>query len=302
VGLYHTSARSRLETIREDQGTQTSAALYGESSMQWLPHLRTIAGARVDRYRFAVGAATNDTIVSPKLSIIGGPWRNTEVYANAGRGFHSNDARGVRVGTPLVRTVGAELGLRTTVVAGLHATAALWALDIDSELVFVGDAGTTEAGRPSRRTGVELAATYGIRDWLVLDGQYAYSRARFRDDDPAGNRVPGAVEGVATAGISIRDLHRFSGELRYRWFGPRPLVDDDSVRSEASGLMSARVGYALSPRLRFDVDVFNLLDAQASDIDYFYTSRLPGETVAVDDVHFHPVEKRSVRIGVTTTF
>ena len=297
VGLYHTAARERLDTVREHALAQTSGAVYFQSAMQWHPRLRTTAGARVDRYRFDVERTSEASLVSPKLSVVAGPWRKTELYANAGGGFHSNDGRSADGGTPLVRTRGAEVGVRTR-IRGVEATAALWRLDIGSELVFVGDAGTTEAGGATRRNGLELGAAVRVRDWLALDGQWAYSRARFRN----GDHVPGAVEGVASAGISVVDLHRFSGELRYRWFGPRPLVEDNSVRSSASGLLNARIGYALTPRLRLDADVFNALDADASDVDYFYTSRLRTESAPVDDVHFHPVERRSLRIGVTTTF
>ncbi|HYK05508.1 MAG TPA: TonB-dependent receptor [Thermoanaerobaculia bacterium] len=302
VGLHHTVARRRLATIRQDDVLQTSIGAYVQSSTQWSPRLRTLAGLRADRYQFDVGRRSSASLVSPKLSVMLGPWRNTELYVNAGSGFHSNDARGGSDVTPLARTKGAELGLRSRSARGLHLTASLWGLDIASELVFVGDAGTSVAGRPSRRTGVELAATWNVRNWLALDGEYAYSRGRFRDRDPAGDRIPGAIEGVATLGLSLIDLGPLSAELRYRRFGPRPLIEDDSVRSTGSNLVSARAGWALTPHLRLDVDVFNLLDAEVSDVDYFYTSRLRDEAVAVDDVHFHPVEKRSVRIGVSTTF
>ena len=145
------------------------------------------------------------------------------------------------------------------------------------------------------------------RQWLTLDAEYAYSRGRFRarerrDEDPAGDRIPGAIEGVASVGLNFIELRGVSGELRYRYFGPRPLLEDDSVRSEASNLVNARIGYRLSPRVRVDVDVFNVLDAQVSDIDYFYESRLRGEVAPVEDVHFHPVEKRSARIAIVTSF
>ncbi|HEX9984199.1 MAG TPA: TonB-dependent receptor [Thermoanaerobaculia bacterium] len=322
VGLYHTRERERLETTRQDRVAQTSGALFAQTSVEWLPWLRTVGGLRADRYRFDVrsGDARNSgqgdaSLVSPKLTMIFGPWRNAELYLNAGSAFHSNDARGatIRVDpatgepvarvTPLVRTRGGELGLRATPVPRFHMTASLWRLDIASELPFIGDAGTTEASRPSRRTGIELATFYNLRDWLAVDAEYAYSRSRFRDADPAGDRIPGSVEGVASVGLNVIDFRRLSGELRYRYFGPRPLIEDDSVRSQASGLLNARLGYRLTPRIRLDVDVFNILDAQASDVDYFYTSRLPGEPAeGIDDLHFHPVENRAFRIGVTTSF
>jgi outer membrane receptor protein involved in Fe transport len=234
---------------------------------------------------------------------------------DAGYGFHSNDGRGttIRVDpstgdpvspvSPLVRSKGAEIGFRTMPIPRFHMTAALWGLDIASELLFTGDAGTTEPSRPSRRTGVELATSYNLRDWMAVDADYAYSRARFRDFDPTGNHIPGAVEGVASVGLSLIDYHRLSGELRDRYFGPRPLIEDNSVRSKASNTVNARIGYAVTPRLRLDLDLFNLFNSQVSDVDYYYASRLPGEPAGgVADVHFHPLEKPAVRFGVRTTF
>ena len=145
---------------------------------------------------------------------------------------------------------------------GLHATAAFWGLDLDSELLFVGDAGTTEPSRPSRRRGIELTADYAPRPWLKLDASYAYSRARFTDDDPAGDRIPGAIEGVFAAGVAVHDLSRWSGSLRVRWFGPRPLIEDDSVRSESSTLVNADLAFALRPGWSIQASAFNLLDAE----------------------------------------
>ncbi len=214
-----------------------------------------------------------------------------------------NDARGataaVDPATPLVRTKGAEIGFRSAPSSRFHLTAALWALDMASELVFAGDAGTTEASLPSRRLGVELAGSVSLRDWLLLDADYADSYARFSN----GSRIPGAVEGVASAALSVVDRSRFSGELRYRYFGPRPLIEDNSVRSSSASTVNARISYAFASGLRLDVDAFNLFNARVSDVDYFYTSRLRGEPAAgVDDVHFHPLESRSLRVAVRTTF
>jgi outer membrane receptor protein involved in Fe transport len=185
----------------------------------------------------------------------------------------------------------------------VHATAAFWGLDLDSELLFVGDAGTTEPSRPSRRRGIELTADYVPRPWIRLDASYAYSKARFTDDDPAGDRIPGAIEGVFAAGLAVHDLDRWSGSLRVRWFGPRPLIEDDSMRSKGSTLVSADLAFALKPGWSIQASVFNLLDAEVSDIDYFYTSRLPGEPLqGVADVHTHPSAPRTLRIGLVASF
>jgi hypothetical protein len=322
VGLYHTAQRRRLETIREDDVTQSSGAAFFQTSIQWMPQLRTTAGLRADLYRFRVSGADprnsgtrTASLASPKLGLVLGPFRNSELYANWGRGFHSNDARGsvqtrdprtgepVEPVDPLVRAHGAEVGLRTVVAGRYSGAVALWGLDIDSELLFIGDAGTTEASRPSRRWGVEWSNAFEVTRWLSLDADLAWSRARFRDAAPEGDRIPGAVEGVASAGLSLHELGPWSGALRLRYFGPRPLVEDDRVRSEASATLNARVTRRLTPRYALTVDVFNLTNAQASDVDYFYASRLPGEPgEGIEDLHTHPLEPRTFRVSMTATF
>ena len=251
---------------------------------------------------------------SPKGSLILGPWWDSELYLSGGMGYHSNDARGVTApvdaADPLVRTYGAEVGVRSAYLKGLHSTIAFWWLDIDSELLFVGDAGTTEATRPSRRYGLELANYYSPTEWLTFDADYSLSHARFRDSEPEGNHIPGSIENVVAAGVSLHDLpllSGFSGELRVRYFGPRALTEDDSVRSNDSILLNARLAYQITHTWGISLEVFNLLDRKDSEIDYYYASRLPGEPAGPDDggyndIHFHPVSPVSVRGALTARF
>ena len=204
---------------------------------------------------------------------------------------------------PLVRAEGFDVGVRTALVSDLDSTLSFWLLDLDSELLFIGDAGTTEAGRPSRRYGVEWTNYYRPLPWLTFDADLSFSKARFKDDDPAGDHIPGAIETVIAAGATIDDLKGFFGGLRVRYFGPRPLIEDDSVRSASTTLLNADIGYKLRDDLRLGVEIFNLLDSEDSDIEYFYASRLPGEPAAgVDDIHFHPVEPRSARVTLSLSF
>ena len=254
-------------------------------------------------------------IASPKLGLVFGPWCQTEIYLDGGYDFHSNDARGVvtqvdpKTGEPvtpadpLVRTKGAEIGVRTAALPHLQSSVAFWILDIDSELLFIGDAGNTEASRPSRRYGVELANFYSPLPWLTLDADVSISRSRFKGIDPAGDFIPGSIETVIASGITVHDLYGFFGSVRVRYFGPRALIEDDSVRSKASTLVNLQAGYQLTKRWSVALDVFNVFDANVSDIDYFYTSRLPGEPAeGVDDIHTHPAEPRSFRGSVTFNF
>lgn len=317
VGLFNTRARERLSTTREDHVVETSAAVYLQSTMQLAEKVRTVAGVRADFYRADVTSNTavnsgrsNDRMVSPKLSLIFGPWAKTEYYVNYGHGFHSNDVRGTTIavdpvsGAPaskvplLVRARGYEAGVRTSIIPRLQSSLAVFQLDLDSELLFVGDAGTTEASRPSRRTGFEFSNLYTPTSWLLLDADIAFSRARFTNADPAGNRVPGAIEGVGTFTASVDHLGPYYGSVRARYFGPRALIEDNSVRSASSTLVSGRIGYKFDKRVRVQLDGFNLLNRRASQIDYFYESQLRGEAGPAADVHFHPVESRSFRAAI----
>jgi hypothetical protein len=321
VGLYHTVARVRDSVTREDAVSQTSAGVFAQHDVQWTPWLRSTLGARADRFQFAVDAgdprnsgSEADALVSPKAAAIIGPWKSTELYLNWGRGFHSNDARGATITvdpktgepadrvTPLVRARGQEIGIRSMSVRRLRTTLALWQLDLDSELLFVGDAGTTEAGRPSRRKGIEWSAFYSLPRWVTLDADVSISRARFRDADPAGDHIPGAVEHVVATGVTVEEAGPLFGTMRVRYFGARDLVESGAIRSAPTTLVNAQVGARVSKSARLVIDVFNLLDRQVSDVDYYYASRLAGEAGPVDDIHFHPALPRSVRIALNLAF
>ncbi len=323
VGLYATSARQTLSTVREDKVTQRSLGLWAQNEMHWTEWFRSVQGLRADTYDFTVNSnlAANsgkagDQIVTPKLALIFGPWRKTELYLNYGHGFHSNDARGttirvnpadgvtpVQAVKPLVRTKGYELGLRSEIVPGWQSTVALWQLDSASELLFVGDAGTTEASRPSRRYGVEWTNLYVLSDWLAVDADLAWSHARFRDHAPlVGDFIPGAVTTTANIGLTLDHLGPWFGAIRLRYFGPRPLIEDNSVRSGASALTNLRMGYKFSRRTQLALDIYNLFDRKVNDIEYWYDSQLATEGAAVNDRHIHPTEPRSLRLTISHRF
>lgn len=322
-GLFSTAARQRLSTTRADHIVESSVGLYAENTTRWMDGLRTVAGVRQDFYRFHVDSdnalnsgKANDGIASPKLSLIFGPWNRTEYYLNLGTGFHSNDARGTTItvdpatGTaaerviPLVRSRGAELGVRTEIIPGLQSSLAIYQLDFDSELLFVGDAGTTEPGRASRRIGIEFNNYYKPASWLTIDADIAFTRARFRDADPAGRRIPGAVEGVASVAAAVDSLGPYFGALQLRYFGPRPLTEDNRVRSKGTATLNGRIGYKMNKTTRIELEGFNLTNRRDSAIDYYYASRLANEPAgaAIDDIHFHPIESRSFRITLATRF
>ena len=321
VALYHTVERERLATVREDKVKQTGLGLFYENTVQWNDWVRTIAGLRTDYYRARVDSSldvnsgsSRDRVTSPKLNFVFGPFDHTEYFLNLGQGFHSNDARGTTITVdpstgdpaekvkPLVKTRGEELGVRSEVLPGLQSSLALWRLRLDSELVFVGDAGTTDASRPSLRRGVEWSNRYVPRPWMIVDLDLSASRARFRDDDPAGRYIPGAIDKVASFGVTLNDLGRWSYTAHVRYFGPRPLIEDNSARSHSSTLVSLRTSYKIDRRFRVNLDVHNLFNRKTDDIDYYYASQLRNEAAPVNDIHFHPAEPRSIRVALVGQF
>jgi len=334
VGLYTTTAHRRWGSVSQDKVKEGSFSLYGENQVQWAEKFRSILGLREDLYGFDVNSELTQRnsgkasarIASPKLALIFGPWDKTEYYANAGYGFHSNDARGVTVkvnpdfrdsnpvsgfgkaveaSTPLVRAKGVELGVRSAIVPRLQTSLALWRLDLASELVFQGDAGNTAPSFPSRRAGIEWANYWTPVAALTVDGDLALSRARYAAIDPTqvpGYYIPGAIEKTASLGISYDAQAKWSGGLRLRYFGQRPLIEDNSIRSRASTLVNLQAGYKVDKNLKLTLNLLNLFDAKASDIDYYYSSQLRNEAAPVNDLHTHPTEPRTLRLALRLKF
>jgi len=321
VGLFLTVDRRRRSTMRQDVVEQRSLGLYYANERRWTERLRTILGVRADRYGFDVASvdpansgSSSDTIVSPKANLIYTLGNQIEVYASAGKGFHSNDARGTTITVdpvtgeaaervdPLVESRELELGLRAFAARKLNVSAALWYLELDSELLFVGDAGNTEPSRASRRYGLELPVYYRLNDHVTLDVELALTESEFTEDDPAGNEIPGSIDRVVAAGIAFERPRGWYGSARVRYFGPRPLIEDGSARSGSSAVVNAAIGFKRGS-LDLRLDVLNLFDSDDEDIAYYYASRLPGEPAeGVEDVHFHPIEPRTARLHVSYGF
>jgi outer membrane receptor protein involved in Fe transport len=362
LDLNNSVRRAFLSPIRSDAVKEGSVGVFMQNTIFWSDWLRTSAGWRGDYYDTSVqsyftpanSGHANAFIGSPKLGLVLGPFAKTELFLNAGEGFHSNDARGVTISESpvdgsavqrspfLVKTKGAEIGLRSKLVPGLTSSVAFFMLDSASEILFVGDAGDTEASRPSRRVGIEWTNDYRPLPWLSLEGDLAITRARFRGDNadqaaayqelagfPAaqlgnapGNLIPGAPNLIATAGIRLGEATGWFGALRYRYFGPRPLTEDGAFVSPATGLLNGQLGYRFANGWRIQLDGFNLLDRQSDQITYAYGSLLKSDSLfalcfpasgaptasaavcqtGVMDRVLHPVEPLALRITVAGQF
>ena len=335
VGLFASSNRQRVGSnggvTRLDKVDEVSAGLFVDANWQLTQRFSAQLGGRYDHFYFDVedkaginrfgqdlsvnSGTENDGIFSLKGNLIYQLGNDWESYLSAGQGFHSNDARGTTITNdpvdgsavekvdPLVRSLGYEIGIRKSWANQGSIALALWQLELDNELLFVGDAGNTEVSDGSERQGVEISAYYRfLENWLV-DIEYSRSDAEFVDVPSSENEIPGAIDEVVQAGIGFDGMRGWSGSLRLRYFGERPLIEDGSVESDSSTVVNLRLGYQRD-RWSITSDVLNLFDSDDHDIDYFYASRLsptePDDVAGegVEDIHYHVIEPRTVRVSL----
>ena len=332
VGLYNTEARQRLSTVRDDKVSEDLFSVYAQQLVYLSDRWRGYVGLRGDTLRYNVqgrepvygplnSGKGHDSLASPKAGLIFTLTPEHEFYLNAGVGFHSNDVRGAAISVDpqtgqaadrvpaLVKGKGAEVGWRFQPNEDLTTTVALWKLDLDSELVYVGDAGSTEPGRASSRRGIEATLKWRLNSAFRFQVDAALSRARFKGIAPAGegNYVDNAVERVLATGVTYID-GPWTASLWLRYLGPRALDTLDTVRSRSNTLLNFGTRYVMSKHLTLGLDVFNIAGKKGNDIEYLYASCTSGAVVSgscgagIADRHVHPMDPRSARVSAKWTF
>ena len=283
-GLNHTADRQVLRVEIYDHIDELNTGVYANNQVQWTPWLKSELGLRGDVFAIDVDSTTNAAnsgsatagIVSPKATLVFGPWKRTEFYLDVGSGFHSNDARGVTITTDpmgeaqgrvplLVRTKGAEVGTRTSILPGLVSTLSLWFLQSSSELTYDGDSGDTEANGPTRKYGVEWANFYKPMRWLTLSADFAFTHARYLSDQPAadnqsGRYIANSIPVVISAAAVVETPKGIFGGVRLRTFSSQPIIEDNSERQPESTIVNAMVGYRMS-RYELSAEALNLFDS-----------------------------------------
>jgi hypothetical protein len=304
--------------------------LYIQTTTHWAPWLRTVLGLREEFYgatdhSVTLGLAYSGTqaLLQPKGSLILGPWAKTELYLSAGRGFHSNDVRGVFETLPLegiqslgIRTpflspaTGEEFGLRTNVIAKVQFQFAAFREDFTSELAYDQDQGEDQASAPSRRQGIEVSAQYRPFAWIEINSDLAFSRARYRGSladlatyGLAGPFIANAPSFIGSFGVLVDNLGPWFGGLQWRDLGPYPVNNGAQYpQDKGYGEINFDFGDKIGPRLKVQVGVYNLLDSHANAAAYDYTSRLTPTGNEVTGLQIHPLEPRSARVTLTATF
>lgn len=311
VGVYHTDAGHFVESLGAYRVNEGSIAGHAEATLRPVAGLRAILGLRADHYWYSVtgrdaaavalGEGTgHSSLLSPKVAIAWSPLRSVELYANWGRGFHSNDVRGaVNLASPvpvLVRGTGKEIGARFQ-DGGLSLTATYFWLNVGSELRFVGDSNAVEPTGASRRSGVELVGFWRPAHWLAIDANYTASRSRYDN----GDHIPNAFENAIAAGVSLT-VDPWSASIRLRHLGPYPLLEDNSLRDKGSTVVNMR-GARKIGGVEVYAELLNVFDSRDKDIAYYYESYLPGvDNAPVEGRLSRVVEPRTVRVGAKVTF
>jgi outer membrane receptor protein involved in Fe transport len=258
--------------------------VFTELSWAATDHLRVLAGLRADAYTFDVTAKTpasadggvNDSRVSPKLGLAYALTDDIELYGNWGEGFHSNDARGVVHPVDPVPGLspgeGYEAGARFEVGA-MTITTAYWWLDLDSELIFVGDSNAVEPRGGSEREGYEVTVFWRPVEWLGIDAVYTGSDARYVDN-PDGVYVEGAIENAGQIGFSAVK-NNWEASLRVRYLGEYALTPDNAQRAESQTSVNLRGAYTVG-RATWYAELLNVFDQDGKDITYWYEAYVDG--------------------------
>jgi len=310
VGLFYQQRRQPLETVVDSRIGERDLGLYAQEEVIFSEQLRTIVGVRHDRFAFDVRAVApgpegrlSPSFTGPKASLILTPRSaGLQLFANYGRGFHSNDARAA-VSDPMARILpganGYELGVRRSFRQRAELAAAWWLLDLESEFTWVGDEGTTEAGGATRRHGIEMEARWRVAEPLWAEVDITASRGRYRD---TGEMIARAPRLTLNSAVVLTDWHDWSGQVRLRHVGDHPAVEDGSVQAAGFTVTDLHVRRRLSGSWDVLLSLENLFNSSYREAQTFFPSRLASEPMAVDDIHFTPGNPRAVRLGLEYRF
>jgi outer membrane receptor protein involved in Fe transport len=297
---------------------EASYAPFVKAEVQPASWMRVSGGLRAETFTFDVtnrcatcaeqpGGRKTSSIVLPKANLIMGPWLRTELFANYGQGYHSNDARSAVVpdSSPLARAKTYEVGLKSKPwgTDGLELIATLWAVDLESELVYVGDEGTTESRGPTRRRGVEVAARGQVWGPLYFNGSITYTKAEFKN----GDAIPLAPEWTAYGALLLQWPEGLRSQLQATYLGVRPLIEDRSVKAPSWIDVDLSERYLLPIKLphgKLEAFLFiqNLLGTKWEQATFFYESRLRNEAAGLNDIHFVPGNPRFFMGGLAWYF
>ncbi|NER13672.1 TonB-dependent receptor [Leptobacterium flavescens] len=273
-----------------------------------------IPGLRIDYFKFDFenllsptrdNRSEDDFFISPKFNAIYAASDNVQLFAKAGVGFHSNDARVVTANTgeeTLPGAFGADLGAILKPIDKLVINTALWGLYLQQEFVYVGDEAVVEPSGKTRRLGVDLGLRYQLNDWLFLYGDINYAFARSTEEPDGQDFIPLAPDLTSSGGLSIKDLGKFSGGINYRYIKDRPANEDNSIVAEGYFVTDLNLNYNFANNWTFGLIIENLLDTEWNETQFATETRLFNEPEAVEEITFTPGTPFSARLKLSVSF
>jgi outer membrane receptor protein involved in Fe transport len=306
-GLWHAAQRVRLADCFDKPANPCNHTMdrirdvgaYAEANIHLFPHVHVLPGLRFEQLTWDVtdlDPATNMTgsagraLVLPKLSVEAELTSKLDVFANAGSGFHSNDARS-NIATDgkgaLARALGMEAGVRSTMIPHLRFSADLWYLHLNSELVWSGDAGGTEASGATRRYGVDLEAEYAPFPWLRLDANASIAHSALVANAGNSSALALAPKLMGQGGVTLVKGSQFIA-LRARGIADRPGNDDDTLTAQGYLVFDLMAGRSFGKRVNLDVTINNLLNADWREAQFADESRVTPTADVVEQMHFTP--------------
>lgn len=312
IGLSHTRRRRLLiNEIRRGDVDETNAFAYLEQSFFFAPRFTLTAGVRGDHFQFRYTSRLNDTlgktvakaIISPKINLFYNLSKSVQLYASAGSGFHSNDARVVTqtAGNTLPRALSADLGANFKLGKRLFVNAALWAMDLESEFVYVGDAGIVEPSGRSRRKGVDASVRYQLYKWLYADVDFNMTDPRMLDEPSGSDHIPLAPRLTSIGGLSTKRTSGLNGSIRYRYLGDRPAVEDNSLIAKGYFIFDAVINYTKN-RYVLSLSAENIGNVAWKEAQFATETKLRGETEPVNEIHYTPGTPFFLKAGVSYLF
>ncbi len=297
--LSHTLNRSTtLDRLKLGDIDQTNIFSYLNAEFE-LGKLKINPAVRVDYFKFNYQdklatiydtQTENKVKFSPKLNFIYSQNANFQLYLKSGLGFHSNDTRVVVANTGkevLPTAVGTDFGTIFKPFPRLVINAALWYLQLQEELVYVGDAATVEISGRTKRMGIDFGLRYQVADYLFFDTDVNYTFARSIDALQGENYIPLAPDFIATAGLNTAKYKGFSGGFHYRYLKSRPANEDNSIVAKGYMVSDINLNYEYG-NITLGLSAENIFNTKWNETQFATESRLKNESQSVEEIHFTP--------------
>jgi hypothetical protein len=311
-GLFHDVKRMLLDTISVGRLSEENIFAYADENLKLTEKLSVYAGLRSDNFIFGYKNYFNNNLsgnrtvsrVSPKLSIYYSPSANVQLYIRSGYGYHSNDVRSVvthQAGNALPRALGYETGATFKAGKNFLFNIAAWGLDLQNELVYVGDEAVVEINGASRRLGIDLDARWQILPCVFADADVNYNHGELLDLPKGHNYIPLAPRLTSTGGLTLKKEKGFSVSLRYRYMDSRPANEDNTVTAKGYFLLDAVAAYSIK-NIQWGLSAQNLLNSPWNEAQFDTVSRLHNESMPVSELHFTPGTPFFIKGSISVQF